>query len=196
MVLSFLHDVVTSVPVVGHGIGLGYKIAGEEDAAKKAFRSCNRTSAVIGGGMVAGPAGAIGALALNDCVDTTVDLATGEHKKEGYVAAGINGSTKKVVSGEDIIGGVVEGALDIGGAYYGGKGVADTVKKGGKTAVLNEVFDKKCINKAVESNFCTDMTIKNGVKVAKNVNKLKKGPKPSPASTLLENKLDDLKQIT
>ncbi len=105
--------VLNGVPVVGHAKGVIHGICGDEEGAKRALLSANRTTGVIGGalaGSLAGPAGAVaggiaGGTAMDGVQTGVASAVEGKYCPQGQVAAITQ--VVKAKNSEEVVEGIV-----------------------------------------------------------------------------------------
>ncbi len=111
------NGILNGVPGVGHVKGVVHDILGDEEGARQAYFSANRTSGVVGGALVGslgGPVGAIsGAIAGGAAMDGVhtgyASLKDGEYKPQGQIAGWTQVVQAK--SSEEVVGGIVDGMI-------------------------------------------------------------------------------------
>jgi len=126
-------DVADGIPVVGHVKGTVHYALGDKEAGDNAMKSASRTTAVIGGAAIGGPAGAIAAGAAMDGITTGIDSAVHkEYRPAGLIASGTN-----LANGGDVVEGIGGIAVTLAGDGYTGAAYRPKAKPTGKTARMN-----------------------------------------------------------
>jgi len=128
-----LSDVADGIPVVGHVKGSIHYALGDKEAGDNAMKSASRTTAVIGGAALGGPAGAIAAGAAIDGITTGIDSAV--HKE--YRPAGLIAGGTHLAKGGNVVEGVGGIAVILAGDGYTGAYYRPSAKPTGKTARMN-----------------------------------------------------------
>jgi len=135
-------SLLDSIPVVGHIKGVVHYATGDAEAGNDAMHSATRTSAVVGGAFVGtvtgGPLGGIaGAVGAGNAVDagfTVVEsIANDEWSPRGNIEAATN-----IVTGDDVLGGLGEIAINTVADSLGGYGAGGVVGKSTAKGVMAE----------------------------------------------------------
>ncbi|CAF1094152.1 unnamed protein product [Adineta ricciae] len=114
-ILDTVNGVLDSTPGVGHIKGAIHELRGNDEAARKAYFSANRTVGVIGGaiaGSIGGPVGAVaggiaGGAAMDGVNTGYATLRDDQYSPQGQIAAWTQVFTAK--NGEDVVDGLVHG---------------------------------------------------------------------------------------
>lgn len=107
--LSNMQVVIDNVPLLGHIKGGIQLIAGDHDGGWQALKSATSTCGSILGGMLAGPAGAIGGNLLMDSLITTTDFLINQNQSQSHGLISYINNLNKMKPGDhfDAIAGMV-----------------------------------------------------------------------------------------
>lgn len=126
-------NVVTGMPVIGHATGVYYCVTGEAEKGREMIFNANKSAAVVGGAILGGPAGAVGAGVAMDALQTGVKSAIqGEYAPTGNIAAVtnvVNGNTSS--KSGDIFDVVASIGMDAAAGYMMQKGLSNQKTGGG-----------------------------------------------------------------